>query len=337
MRCINNLRTSISESVFRIRSLGVFLAVCLCCCGCGSDFAVPYQDLMNSQAFSVGTVYSDNRNTAVPFADDLAVVSGDITGSGSVNSEGVGAAAIFSLEEKRALYADNVFAQLYPASLTKVMTAIVALENASPDTLLTASANVTNLEAGAQAIGLAAGDTMTLDQAIRILLIYSANDVAVMIAENIGSDVTGFIDMMNRKAASIGATSTNFVNSNGLSDNNHYSTAYDMYLIFREAISIPLFQEVINMNSYSTVYHDSSGNEKTVNVNSTNLYNRGVIAAPSGITVIGGKTGTTYAAGHCLILLAKDTSGRSYISVVMRSPGQEELYSLTNQLLGEIQ
>lgn len=327
MKCTNDLKSGL---------LGALLFLTVFLSGCSSALTQPYQNEMNVPAFSVGMANSDSRSTADSFASDLAVISGDIAGNGTVDSGSAGAAAVISLEEKRALYADNVFSQLYPASLTKVMTAIVALENASPDTLLTASASVSNLEAGAQTIGLAQGDTMTLDQALRILLIYSANDVAVMIAENIGNDSTGFIDMMNKKAAAIGATSTNFVNSNGLSDNNHYSTAYDMYLIFREAIRIPLFQEIINMNSYSTVYHDSAGNEKTVNVTSTNLYSRGLIVPPAGITVIGGKTGTTSAAGSCLVLLAKDTSGRSYISVVMRAPSQEKLYDLTNQLLGEI-
>ena len=129
---------------------------------------------------------------------------------------------------------------MYPASLTKVMTALVALQNASPDTVLTATDSVKITESGAQLCGLKAGDTMTLDQALHILLMYSANDAAMLIAENIGGSVDHFVEMMNEEAQRLGATNTSFANPHGLSDDNHYTSAYDLYLIFNEEVTVTL-------------------------------------------------------------------------------------------------
>lgn len=211
------------------------------------------------------------------------------------------------------LYAKNVHERLYPASLTKVMTALVALENGSVDSVLTASANVRNLESGATKCGLAEGDQMTLDQALHLLLISSANDAAVMIAEGIAGSVEAFADLMNEKALSLGATNTHFTNPHGLSDEEHYTTVYDMYLIMDAAVDYSLFNEIIGMDSYTTVYTQAGGTPKEITVSNSNYYLRGEAEVPSGITVLGGKTGTTSAAGSCLILLSRDSGSNLYI------------------------
>ena len=109
-----------------------------------------------------------------------------------------------------------------------------------------------------------------------------------------------------------------------------------MYLIFNEAVRYDLFKEIINMPSYSTVYHDEAGKEKELTVNSTNMYLQNVESAPQGVTVVGGKTGTTNAAGHCLILLVRDTSGNPYISIVMRAKDNDTMYEVMNALLEQI-
>ena len=130
-----------------------------------------------------------------PFAADLCVVTEDQTGDGSVDMSQASAAVLFDVNNKKVLYSKNAHERLYPASLTKVMTALVALQNASPDTVLTATDSVKITESGAQLCGLKAGDTMTLDQALHILLMYSANDAAMLIAENIGGSVDHFVEM----------------------------------------------------------------------------------------------------------------------------------------------
>ena len=103
---------------------------------------------------------------------------------------------------------------------------------------------------------------MTLDQALHILLMYSANDAAMLIAENIGGSVDHFVEMMNEEAQRLGATNTSFANPHGLSDDNHYTSAYDLYLIFNEAIKYDSFNEIIHMTSYQTAYYDKDGKAK---------------------------------------------------------------------------
>ena len=241
------------------------------------------------------------------------------------------------LSDTEVLYSKNAHNRMNPASLTKVMTALVALEEStSLDQVLVASDTVKITESGAQLCGLKKGDSMTLDQALRILLIYSANDVANLIAENIGGSVEGFVELMNQKAMSIGATNTNFANPHGLTDENHYTTPYDLYLIFNEAIKYERFTEIIQMTTYQTTYFDANGKEKKVDYKTTNRFLKGDFAPPPNVTVIGGKTGTTNAAGHCLILLSRDSGGAPYISVILRAEKNDYLYQQMIELLGKI-
>ena len=103
-----------------------------------------------------------------------------------------------------------------------------------------------------------------------------------------------------------------------------------MYLIFNEALKYDTVNEIISMTSYDTVYTDKNGNEKTAFRQNTNQYLAGNVAAPDRVTVIGGKTGTTSAAGNCLILLARDTSGNPYIAVILKSAERGILYTEMN-------
>lgn len=180
---------------------------------------------------------------------------------------------------------------------------------------------------------------MTMDQALRILLLYSANDVAMMVAEGVAGSVDRFVEMMNEEARLLGATNTHFANPHGLTDANHYTTAYDLYLIFNQAIKYETFSEIIQMTGYQTVYYDKDGKEKQFDKSTTNLFLRSDFnyTAPPNVTVIGGKTGTTSAAGHCLMLLARDVGGSPYIAVVMGVPSTDELYTGMTDLLDEIQ
>jgi D-alanyl-D-alanine carboxypeptidase len=216
------------------------------------------------------------------------------------------------------------------------MTALVALENASLDQVLTATDAVNITESGAQLCGLKSGDTMTLDQALHVLLMYSANDAAMLIAENIGGSVENFVEMMNEEAERLGATNTHFTNPHGLNDADHYTTAYDLYLIFNEAVKYDTFSEIIHMATYQTTFYDKNGKAKELSFKNTNGYINGNISTPENVTVIGGKTGTTAAAGHCLILLSRDTNGSPYISVILHSETGDGLYSEMSDLLSEM-
>ena len=269
------------------------------------------------------------------YASDLCVVNSEIGNENSSITESV-SAGLFDLTNKETLFAQNVNDRVMPASLTKVMTAYVALKYGSLEQVLVAGSDVYVNESGAQKIGLKEGDRMTLDQALHILLIYSANDVANLIASNISGSIEEFVNTMNAEAYAIGATKTHFENPNGLTSDEHYVTAYDMYLIFNAAMQYDTFSEIINMNSYTTSYIDATGASKDVDISNTNGFLTGSKPVPSGVTVIGGKTGTTQAAGHCLILLARDTAGNPYIAVIMRDTDSGTLYNDMAQLLNEI-
>ncbi|MCR5626727.1 MAG: serine hydrolase [Lachnospiraceae bacterium] len=302
--------------------------------GCGKkEIKYPYDVNTTKNAFRFET-YSQS-SVADSFASNLAVVGEDIINGEEVETgeDSYVSAILIDTDDKEALYSKNAHAKLYPASMTKVMTAIVALENASPDQILTFTEDCKVTEEGAQLAGLNPGDTMTLDQALHILLIYSANDVANMIATSIAGSVDSFCDMMNDKANELGATNTHFVNPHGLHDENHYTTAYDMYLMFNEATKLDSFNQIIALPEYSTSYKTADGTDKEFKCTSTNRYINGKINAPTNSTVIGGKTGTTIAAGACLVLLSKDKSGRNYISCVMKGDNIDATYGKTNKLL----
>ena len=323
VKCTNRMVTAIC-----------LIGILLTAPGCGkTSYDVPYSVDGSFAPTRYGVEVSKAK--AETFASNLCVVGQDLLKE-TVAVENAGAAALFDLKNKDVLYAKNVHERMYPASLTKVMTAIVALENGSLDQVLTATDNVKITETGAATAKLKAGDSMTLDQALHILLLASANDVANLIAENVGGSIDHFLEMMNDKATALGATNTHFTNAHGLTDLNHYTTAYDMYLIFNEAIKYDVFNQIINMNSYQTTYYDKSGKTIQYSCSTTNRFFKGQAQAPENVTVLGGKTGTTNAAGHCLILHCKDVRGNSYVSVVMRCLNSDVLYAEMIELLEEI-
>ena len=318
----------------KIRVAALMTALVTCMTGCSSkayDYAFDVNN--NKSAFRFET--SNTNDTVQSFAENLAVVGDDIIAGDEVSTgaNSYGSALLVNADTNDVLFAKNATTRMYPASMTKVMTAIVALENESVDKVLTADAACVLTDGDVQKIGLQVGDTMTLDQALHILLIYSANDVAIMIADNIAGSVDKFADMMNEKAKEIGATNTHFVNPHGLHDENHYTTAYDMYLMFNKACSNDLFTQIINMQEYSTQYKDQSGGAVEFSCSNTNRFLKGLVKAPTNITVIGGKTGTTIAAGSCLVMLSKDAKGSSYISCVMKGYNIDATYGKTTKML----
>ena len=299
---------------------GMATAVC-CLTGCGSlSYDMAYHVDYDVSSFNVVT--RQETRTALPFAANLCVAAGNVP-SDTVDMSHAEAAGLFGLDERQVLYAQNIHERLHPASLTKVMTALVALKYGQLNQTLTASDVVNITEPGAVLCGLATGDTMTLDQ-------------AMLIAENVGGSVERFVEMMNEEAARLGATNTHFTNPHGLTESEHYTTVYDLYLIFNEAVKNDTFNEIIHMSSYQTVFYDRNGKEKAFDRQNSNQYLRGERQAPANVTVIGGKTGTTNAAGSCLMLFSRDENGHPYISIVLRAEGVEELYGAMTDLLDEI-
>ena len=299
--------------------------------GCGSE-ELP---LTYERAANIPNAQSIDQRTDM-FASDICVINGNYTEGTDVSLEAQSAAGLFDVNQNKVLYAQNIHERLNPASLTKIMTALVAIKYGNTEDTIVCTQNVIIEETGATVCGLKPGDTLTLNQALHALLITSANDAAVAIAEHIGGSVEGFADMMNEEAVAIGATNSHFMNPHGLTESDHYVTAYDMYLMMNHVMQYELFNQIIHMSEYSTVYYNADGDEKEMAFKSTNLYFRDEYSVPDKITVIGGKTGTTNAAGNCLILLTKDTAGNPYISVLLKVSERGLMYQEMTDLLEEI-
>ena len=299
--------------------------------GCGQRaYRIPYDASTSVRAYSFDSYHAETY--ATPFANGLCIADDDV----SVNSADMSAssaAGLFNITSNETLYAKGVNRTLHPASLTKIMTAYLALKYGHLDDILVASENVKITESGAQLCGFKEGDQLTLDQVLHGLLMYSGNDAGVMVAEYVSGSVEEFAKLMNKEALMLGATCTNFTNPHGLTDENHYTTVYDLYLIFNAAIQYDKFKEIIRTADYTSTYTDSEGNAKDLHFATSNYYTAMTYKAPGDVNVIGGKTGTTKAAGSCLMLLSNNASGESFVSVVMQTEDRETLYSQMNNLL----
>jgi D-alanyl-D-alanine carboxypeptidase (penicillin-binding protein 5/6) len=212
------------------------------------------------------------------------------------------AAVVVEESSGRVLYEKNATQKRSIASTTKIMTAIVALENANLDEEIVISKRAASI--GGSVIGLRAGQKYTVREMLYAMLMASANDAAIAIAEHVAGTVEDFAKMMNKKAESLGMEDSHFVSPHGLDRDNQYSTAYDMAIITIEALKNPLFAEIVSTKSSYIPGHS--------------LYNTNELLG-SCPGVDGVKTGYTGKAGRCLITTVKRGDMR-LISVVLGSP-----------------
>lgn len=204
----------------------------------------------------------------------------------------------------------------YPASITKIMTALLAIENCSLDTQVTFSETAVAAEqvAGSSTINMQVGEVITIRDCLFGLMIQSANEVAIQLAETVSGSEAAFAELMNQKAAEIGCKNTHFVNASGLPDENHYTTAYDMALIFREALKNDTFKEIIGTQTYYIPATNLTATERRLHTHHPLLAEE---SAEHYEGCIGGKSGSTEAAGKTLVTGAEQ-NGVTYLAVVMK-------------------
>ncbi len=225
-------------------------------------------------------------------------------------------AVLLNAADGSVLFSKNGDTTYYPASITKLMTALLVAENCNLDDTVTFSATATtNLESGAVSIGMAEGDTMTVRQCLYALLLKSANEVGNALAEHVAGSNAAFAEKMNAKAASLGCTNTHFANPHGLNDPNHYTTPHDMALIARAAFANDIVKTVASTRTYTlpATKNNPSGltvtmGHKMLNPNDARYYQG----------IIGGKTGYTSKAGNTLVTVA-ERNGVRLVAVVMKS------------------
>ena len=202
------------------------------------------------------------------------------------------------------LYEKNAYEKMYPASTTKIMTAILALENRDLSHVAKVSYNaIFSVPVGYSNANLQLDEELTIEQLLNVLLIPSANDAANVIAEDIGGSVESFASMMNTKAIEIGCKNTHFVNANGVHDENHYSTAYDLALMGRYAMKNDVFRKMVSTVRYTLPVTNKYDKADRIFLNTNNLINNKNNQYYK--YCIGTKTGYTDAAKNCIVATAK--------------------------------
>lgn len=328
MRCISKKQQ---------RTGCIFLSALLCAVflgGCSGN--VKLEDAFSADSSGFGINSQEDSTGISYFAEDLCVANEDVESIEADTSDAL-AACFFDLDTREVLYAKNIHERLYPASTTKIMTALVALENGDLDAQTTVSQEaVTFHESGVSTAKLKAGDVLTLRQLLYALLVVSANDAANVIAEQIAGSSGQFVEMMNEEAAEIGATNTHFTNPNGLHDEEHYTTAYDLYLMFQKALEYDTFLEILKTPDYETTYAAADGSSVTASWSTTNQFTKGDVTVPDGVTAVGGKTGTTTAAMSCLVQLFEDASGNRYVAIILGCRERAILYQEMQSFLSNL-
>lgn len=216
----------------------------------------------------------------------------------------------------KVLYEKNSNKVMYPASTTKILTAIVVLENCNLSDIATVSESaLSNIPSGYVTCNLQVGEEISINDLLHALLIPSANDAAFVLAEHVGGSIEGFSDMMNKKAKEIGCTNTHFVNPNGIHDDNHYTTAYDLYLMGKYAMQNEVFKSIVSKTEYTLPATNKYPNNDRILHTSNSLLdksNKNYYYEPT----IGIKTGHTTQAGNCLVA-ESSKNNMNFISVIL--------------------
>lgn len=241
------------------------------------------------------------------FANTAVATASEIQSPPEIAGE---AGIVMDVETGRVLYEKNAHLKLEPASTTKIMTAILALEKGDLSDIVTTGKNPTLVDG--TRIYLEEGETLTLEQMLYAMMLNSANDAAVAIAEHMAGSVESFAAMMNEKAREIGAKDTNFVNPNGLPAAGHLTTAYDLALISRYALlNLPEFRKIVATKTAVIPWQGQEWDRQLINLNKL-LWN---YEGADGI-----KTGYTSTAGSTIVASAT-RNGRQLIAVILKSNG----------------
>lgn len=289
---------------------------------------------------STGTGNSTGTGTSAGSGNSTG--PGTSVGPGATQGSGTGGSVVNTLKQPEIqaqgavlmdaatgnlLYSKEAETKFYPASITKLMTALLVAEKCSLDDTVTFSKTaVTNLESGAVTLGLVEGDKLTVRQSLYGLLLKSANEVANGLAEHTAGSISKFADMMNARAKELGCTNTNFVNPNGLNNSNHYTTPHDMALIARAAFQNGTVSKIASTLSYQIPATQKAA-ARTISLGHKMLYPNDARYYQG---VIGGKTGYTSLAGNTLVTCA-ERDGVRLIAVIMKSKSTQ--YTDTSALL----
>ena len=328
-------RSRVSTPFFLWLILLLILSFCVSCERKPEKAFSEEQCIQRLTSLSWGT---EANHTAESFAAMLAIPVDQSYNEQEMDTES------FLLVEKsntvsdRALSYKNPYKRVYPASITKLMTALVCVETVEDleQEFVISSASSIKVSGSSTAF-LQVGESLKIKDLLYGMLLPSGNDAAVAVAEASCGSVDAFVEKMNEEAVKIGALSSHFTNPHGLPDENHYTSPYDIYLIFRAAMQHEVLREILGTKEYQVVYKDRNGARKTQVWKATNLYSTGEKELPEGLKIMGAKTGTTKEAGYCLALNTEKTgSDLDYFSIVMKADTKDILYENMTILLDKI-
>lgn len=322
---------------FTKQSIAVLLctAIAFSVSGCEKKEKIPNAYDVNSDFFGLYSPGTEETAESHLMSNAVCVANEDTTDFTADMSQAE-AAGLFDITNCETIYAKNVHEKLYPASTIKILTAYITLKHGNLDDVVIVSQENLVLESGSSHCGLKAGDQITVKELLYGLMLKSANDAANVLADYISGSTEKFAELMNEEAKLLGATNSHFVNAHGLHDEEHYTTVYDLYLIFQNALQNEMFREICGSTSHTASYQDASGNAVTVEWENTMQYFTRNKIAPEGVTVMAGKTGTTSKALSCLVLLSENTEGEEFISIILKAKDRGILYDEMNDLLEEI-
>ncbi len=293
------------------RTFAVLSVICLLLFNTSSAFAQPVN---NSSANNSGTS-NKSEETNIEWPDNKP----------SVNSA---AAIVMEASTGAILYSKNIHKTYYPASITKILTALLAIENSSlGETVDFSKKAIYDVDLDSSRIGIDVGEKLTMEQSLYGIMLESANEVSYAIAEHVSGSEKAFADLMNKKAKELGCTDSNFVNPHGLPDPDHYTSAYDMALIARAAINNDIFRQITGTRTY--VIPPTNIQEETRYLANHHKFVNGARKYDG---VIGGKTGYTSKALYTLVTFA-ERDGLTLISVIMHCDSIANEYSDTANLL----
>lgn len=254
-------------------------------------------------------------------------ISAYVPSSFDVDAEG---ALLINMDTGDRLYQKNTDKKLYPASLTKLMTALVLCDSVADldNTVFTVSEYAIRSLDGTDSStgGLKIGEKLTAKQMLYVLLLSSANEGANAIAENVSGSIEAYVQLMNQKASSLGMTNTHYANAHGLHDPNHYTTVNDMYLLATAALNVPLLKDICYSTKYTLEPTNMSGS-RTYTTTNYLMLNNGLKCTAEKYRnqsyyykyAKGVKTGYTDPAGRCLVSTASK-NGYNYMCILMNSP-----------------
>lgn len=244
----------------------------------------------------------------------------------------IDAKAVIAVEKNtgKVIFEKDSKIKKYPASVTKVLTAILVLENCQLDDIVTVSKTAVNIPTEYVVAPIYIGEKITVKDLLYALMLKSANDAAYALAEHVGGSIDGFSKMMNEKAKELGCQNTHFVNPNGIQDENHYTTAYDLYLMSKYAMKNETFAKIVSTYEYTLEATNKYSKNDRVMTNTNSFLNPNSKLYNENIKGI--KTGTTLLAGNCLITdIAKD--GFEYIIVVLGAKTSDGRFTETNKIM----